>query len=389
MIRLPFLLLIFCWAAWLPAQSRLSDSSTVSLMTVAPGDALYSYFGHSALRVRDPQTRLDRCYNYGTFDFDQPNFLIKFCRGKLLYMLDTEPYRSFEYGNLRDRRTMYEQVLQLNLTQRQAIYDFLETNALPEHRSYKYDFFYDNCATRIRDAVQGGLEYRVQYDTLFLQRPQTMRQLLRPYLAKHPWTQFGIDLVLGKPADHVAWAEQFMFLPDHVHHLFAQAKIDGRVPLVQAEKQNPAAAFSSPSGVSGLYAHPLWVMVLVALLGLLSMGNLGLERTFDTIFWLVLGLAGLIMALLWFATDHTATKYNLNVLWALPTHLLFFWRRNRTEVTETYFTATAILAALLLVFWKFLPQEMPTAALPIVGLIVVKGMWRHWRKRKGQQEEEV
>lgn len=381
MMRLPFLLLISCWATLLRAQPPLSDSSTVSLMTVAPGDAVYSYFGHSALRVRDPQGRLDRCYNYGTFDFDQPNFLLKFCRGKLLYMLDTEPTRAFEYGNLHDHRSMREQILRLNREQRQAIFNFLENNALPENRSYKYDFFYDNCATRIRDAVNSSLEYRLHYDTSGLQRPQTMRQLLRPYLTQHPWTQFGIDLVLGMPADRVAHAEQFMFLPDYVHDLFARASIDGSTPLVQAEHQIPEQPFPRLQMPGGLFSSPFWVMVLVAVLGLLSMGNLRLERIFDTLFWFVLGLAGLIMALLWFATDHSATKDNLNLMWALPTHLLFFWRRTRTEVTEIYFTAAAILAAIALAFWKFLPQELPLAAMPLAGLVVVKGMWRHWKKR--------
>ena len=104
----------------------LSDSARISLMTVAPGAFVYITFGHSAIRVKDPAQRFDRCYNYGTFDFDQPNFLLKFCRGKLLYNLDIEPYRSFEYGNLQDRRAMSEQLFNLNQGQKQRLYDLLE-----------------------------------------------------------------------------------------------------------------------------------------------------------------------------------------------------------------------------------------------------------------------
>jgi hypothetical protein len=86
------------------------------------------------------------------------------------------------------------------------------------------------------------------------------------------------------------------------------------------------------------------------------------------------------MALLWFATDHSATKNNLNILWAWPTHLLFFWR-NRRASAENYFTAAALCAALVLIFWKWMPQEMPVAAIPLAGLVMVKGLWRRYWKR--------
>ena len=124
-------------------------------------------------------------------------------------------------------------------------------------------------------------------------------------------------------------------------------------------------------------------MSFVAIIGLLSMANPRTEHIFDTLFWFVLGLAGLIIALLWFATDHSATKTNLNILWAWPTHLLFFWRTRRLGTTETYFTAAAMAAALLLIFWKWVPQEMPIPALPLLVLIVAKGLWRrYWKKSK-------
>jgi hypothetical protein len=125
-----------------------------------------------------------------------------------------------------------------------------------------------------------------------------------------------------------------------------------------------------------LFGNPLWMMILVAVIGLLSMANPRAARIFDTFFWLTLGLAGLLMAFLWFATDHAATKTNWNLLWALPTHLLFFWRDRRSEWVDNYFAGAAMTAALALLLWKFLPQEMPLEALPIAGLVVVKGLWQ-------------
>ena len=354
----------------------LSDSARITLITVAPGDELYSTFGHNALRVWDPLNRIDQCYDYGTFDFDQPNFYLNFCLGKLLYTLDVSPYRYFERANLRSQRLMREQWLNLDGSQRQKMFETLETNALPQNRYYKYDFFYDNCATRIRDILREGFMYRITLDSSLAQKGSSMRQLLRPYLSDKPWTQFGIDLVLGMPTDRKARADDYMFLPDYVHDVFAATRLDTDIPLVKAEKRIPAVPFPTFEFKPWFFGNPFWVMLVVALIGLLSMANPRAERIFDRLFWLVLGLAGFIIAFLWFATDHQATKTNLNILWALPTHLLFFWRRTRSEWVENYFIAAAILAALTLVFWKWLPQELPLAATPIAALVVVKGLWR-------------
>lgn len=373
--------LLFTLSLQAQAHLTLSDSSRISLMTVAPGEMVYSTFGHSAIRVKDPVNRFDRCYNYGTFDFEQPNFLLRFCQGKLLYNLDVESYRGFEFGNLHDLRPMKEQICNMNLTERQRIFDLLQENYKEENRYYKYDFFYDNCATRIRDIFEETYFHQLAIDSSGLPPGRTMRQLLHdPYLISKPWLGFGIDLVLGLPADHRATTSDYMFLPDYVHDVFAKAKTPEGLSLVKAERSIPEMpAPQMPFHPSPL-DRPLWVMSFVALIGLLSMANPRTEHIFDTIFWLVLGIAGLIIFLLWFATDHTATKYNLNILWAWPTHLFFFWKTRRTGATENYFMVAGVAAALLLMFWHWMPQEFPVAAIPLVVLIVIKGLWRRfWR----------
>ncbi len=364
-----------------PAQTQLSDQARISLMTAAPGTMLYNLFGHSALRVYDPVLRLDRCYNFGTFDFEDPNFLLNFCRGRLRYYLDTEPYRYFEYGNLLEERVMQEQVLNLNAQQRQMLFDLLEVNALEENKYYLYDFFYDNCATRIRDVVEKVYLYQISFDTTFLPLGATMRDLLHPYLTNYPWTRFGIDLALGQPADRVALGRDYMFLPDHMRDMFARARVADTLPLVIEERQIPEWSLPpKPAPQYGFFGNPLWVMCLVAAVGFASMFSRRAERVFDVVFWFVLGLAGLILFLLWFATDHTTTKNNWNLLWALPTHLLFFWRTKRTELTETYFTVVGAIALVTLVIWGFIPQDLPETALPIVVLVVVKGLMRRYRR---------
>lgn len=386
---LPFFLLIFSVLAHAQEHLVLSDSARVSLMTVAPGPFIYSTFGHSAIRIFDPVQRFDRCYNYGTFDFEQPNFVLKFCRGKLLYMLDLEPYRSFEYGNLQDHRQMEEQLLNMTKEEKQRLFNLLQENYKPENRFYKYDFFYDNCATRIRDIFEETYFQQLNFDSTGLSKSVTMRDLLHQYLGDKPWLGLGIDLILGLPADRKATAETCMFLPDYLHDLIGKArKVDGQA-LVSGERLIPRGGLKKVTYDATPLDHPIWITSLFALIGLLTMANPRNERIFDTFFWFILGVAGLIIAFLWFATDHSATKNNMNILWALPTHLLFFYRSRLTEATQFYFTLTGFIALALLVCWKWLPQDLPNAAIPLVMLVVVKSLGRRFWKKEVKYDDEI
>jgi Domain of unknown function (DUF4105) len=371
-------ILLFAWlcAAKSPAQAAfdLSDTAFVSLLTADAGTELYSTFGHSALRVCDPPNRVDQCYNYGTFDFDQPNFYVNFCRGKLLYSLNVEPFRYFERVYQREGRGVKEQVLQLNPAQVQRLFDLLQDNAQPENRNYKYDFFYDNCATRIRDIVAKASGNPDLLNQPYDLGDHTMRQLLRPSLKTMPWTQFGIDLVLGQPTDAKATLRDAMFLPRYLETAFSVAKINDTTALV-SNTRTVVKALTIGDAPTGSHA-PLLAMSVLA--GLVLAGLLWppLARYIDPLFWFALGTAGLIMFLLWFFTDHSATKTNWNLLWALPTHLLVFWRSRRTTGwIPTYFKVAGALAGLALVGWAFFPQEMPLAGIPIAFAVLAKGWY--------------
>lgn len=370
-------LVLAAWAMGIQAQftRTLSPNAIVSLMTVAPGSELYSTFGHSALRVFDPSQNVDRIYNYGTFDFDQPDFYLNFCRGKLLYILDVERFKSFERGNMMEGRGMQEQQLNLTPLQKERLFNLLEDNALTQNRSYKYDFFYDNCATRIRDMVDKALYGQVTYDSTHVGAQRTMRQLLRAYLTEHPWTGFGIDLVLGMPTDKVAGVQHYVFLPDNLHDAFATARLPEGEPLTKDEYKIPAH-YTPVRQEPTVPMFPVVVMSIVALLGLACMFNPRANRIFDGIFWFVLGVGGLIIAFLWFFTEHQATKNNLNLFWMLPSHLLVFWRKRRENLWESYFMVAGIMSAALLLAMKWLPQELPLAAIPLMVLITIKGFWR-------------
>src|SRR4051812_24672160 len=138
-----YLFNLFFFAA--QAQDSSNCHVRISLLTCAPGQELYSTFGHTAIRITDSIRRTDIVYNYGTFEFDDPNFYMKFVRGKLDYFLSAAYYPDFMYEYQEEQRSVTEQVLNLSCTQKQQIVQALAINMQGANRMYKYDFVYDNC----------------------------------------------------------------------------------------------------------------------------------------------------------------------------------------------------------------------------------------------------
>ena len=144
-------------------ESKLSKQSEISIITVGPGEVLYEAFGHSAIRVSDPIIGMDYIFNYGLFDFNQPNFKLNFTKGKLLYKLGKRPFKNFVTNNYYQKRWMKAQVLNLSQLEKQNMYALLEENALPQNAEYLYDPYFNNCATKLRDITKEILGKKVYF----------------------------------------------------------------------------------------------------------------------------------------------------------------------------------------------------------------------------------
>jgi hypothetical protein len=366
------LLLLLLTSSVCFGQLKLSKRAKISVITCGPGqEEVFTAFGHSAFRVFDPVNNIDYAYNYGVFDFDQPNFYLNFARGHNLYKLGVHSYKDFEYAYIYYKRYVHEQVLDLTPSQTQKLFDFLQWNAQPENQYYRYDYFYDNCATKIPEVVSKVLADSVTFDGSYIKTNYTIRELTDLYLKNQPWGDLGIDIGLGLPMDKKASPYEYMFLPDFVESGFAHASIkqgNQTVPLVKKRvvifepKRHPIR--------NGIF-QPLYVFSLFFLIaGLISYRDLSrkkLTMVFDTVYFTVLGVLGLLLLLLWLATDHHAAAKNFNLLWALPTHLIAviaFLRKPKW--LEKYFLGVTILSLVLLATWPILPQKLHYALIPIV-----------------------
>ena len=308
----------------------LSDSARVSLISILPGEDLYSLFGHSALRVRDPVLGIDTAYNFGTFDFgDSPLAMVEFVGlftyGELNYRLDAQDGgRMISWYWQERRRPAIEQTLDLTRDEMQELFRRLQVNALPENMYYRYDFFFDNCATRLLDVLEGVVGPALRFEAEPPDR--SFRRLLDPYLTGNPWVDFGMDLGLGMPADRAATAREATFLPEHLMEYVATGTLDrgngARRPFVRR-----TWALTGPPDASWTPARALpWPKILgwallaaVAGLTLVDVrAGRKVRRAFDVTLYAVLGVAGLAIVFLWFISLHTVTKTNLKMLLATP-----------------------------------------------------------------------
>jgi hypothetical protein len=352
-----FLVLLFSTAYCFSQQKQLSPLSKISLLTVGTGEDLAAKFGHSAIRFQDPTIGIDEVYGYGTYDFEDPNFYLNFTRGKLSYTISRMPFNLFKRSYQFEQRWVKEQELLLNLDQRKEIVRFLENNLLPQNRKYKYDFLFDNCATRIPEVFEKTLGDALQFDNSYLKKHYTFRELIHQNLNLNSWSNFGIDLALGAVIDREATAYEHMFLPIYVYRQMRNTTINN-TPFVKQEsvvldiqpKKNTTLFILTPAFWLGL------LLLIVTSITLKDYKNQRRTHWLDVLLFGITGLAGLVILFLWFFTDHDATKLNFNVLWAFAPNLFFVFLLKKDNLAKGLMAYTMLLLLLLLitiVLWIF------------------------------------
>ncbi|MFC4872277.1 DUF4105 domain-containing protein [Negadavirga shengliensis] len=364
----------------LNSAASLAQDYRISLITCDPGDELYSTFGHSAVRVVENATGRDLVFNYGTFDFNTPYFYLKFARRTLDYQLSVTTFENFLFEYEYFQRNVREQVLDLSPGQQQQIVSFLHTNYLPENRKYRYDFFYDNCATRIRDMMETVLGSNLAWNPDPDPDEKTFRNLIDEYVYPLPWSDLGIDLALGAVIDQNATEWEKQFLPDYMEAAFSRATIIGDGPERPLVKENHIIYdFPDRTRGSGSLLNPYLVFWLLAII-VGGFTYLGFKRRklyigMDIGLFGAFGILGLVIVFLWFFTEHSQTKYNWNMLWAFPFHLVLAYHlafhKSRNWIRH-YLLAAMILADLALVIWILGFQSFYPAILPLLLVIILR-----------------
>ncbi len=303
---------------------------TVSIVTFGSGEESWQRFGHNALWVRDPLRGIDTLYNYGKFSFEEENFIVRFIQGHLRYWVEAQdPALTFQFYTSMNR-SIYIQDLALTRNQRVSLRDFLEWNIKPENAFYDYDYYTDNCSTRVRDAIDLGVSGEVKRQTHTIPTHATFRFHTQRLTAEAPWLYTALLLALGNPVDRpiTLWEDMFipMTLREHIRTVMIPDEQGELVPLVARERTVFESTALPPDA-----QPPFWVIwyllggVTVAMLFLTLERAAGQNRLARLVFagvtgfWtFVIGMGGIILASIWLLTDHFDATYNENLFFVTP-----------------------------------------------------------------------
>lgn len=385
-----------------------ADSIRISLLTCAAGEEIYSLFGHTAIRYENPARGIDAVFNYGLFDFSAPNFVLRFALGETDYRLGATDYEYFaaEYGYL--ERDVWQQELNLTPREKRKLVALLEENYRPENRVYRYNFFYDNCATRPRDLIEKSIDGSLHYaaDMTSTDTGTSFRDLLHRYSEGHPWSRFGMDLCMGSQADKPISRRTMMFVPFCLQADFRQARIAGHKKETAADKEKIAAeseaqerplvlreekivdtgseeAGQPADGFTPMHAALLLLMLTAAatIYGLRRQKTLWVA---DLVLFFAAGTAGCILAFLALFSQHPAVSPNYLLFVFHPFHLFCLpWMLNRVRKRRKsrYMQANFVVLTLFILLWPVIPQQIPLSVLPLALCLLIRsaGNWQEGR----------
>ena len=376
-LKLSFIVFLFVLFTSFAQQFQLSPEAKLSVLTIGPGESLNDAFGHNAFRIEDRALGIDVVYGYGEYDFDAPNFYLKFTQGKLNYLISRHNFSDFQNHYIRYNRTIEEQILNLSTDEKQQLFDYLENNYKPENRRYLYDFFYDNCATRIRDVAEVTTKTDIKFTLPKNFEPKTFRELIHDHVGLNTWGSFGIDIALGSVIDKKANANEYMFLPTYIHAFFDSAKINGIDDLVKSSSTIFLKKEINTS--SNFIFSPLMIIGLLAVIILFVTYNDYKNKTrskwLDIILFGTSGVIGIVLLLLWFATDHSATAQNYNVLWAVPLNIIVIAQLFKQQVKnwfKGYLKFLIIILCLLTLHWVIGIQVFAIGLIPLLIALMIR-----------------
>ena len=343
---------------------------TISLITCYPGPEIYELCGHSAIRVRGEG--IDSVWNYGIFDFNQPNFVYRFVKGETDYRGASYPFQWFLPEYVRGGRKVVEQDINFTPEEAQKMLELLRTSVLPENAVYRYNYIKDNCSTRILNQMDSASNVVIIYPDSA--KFGTFRNTMRAYHEGYPWYQFGIDVALGSGLDQKIGSREEMFVPVELMETAGKAKFSDGRPLIKATRVLNEGKGSVVLPPTPWWLSPLfWAWLLTLAIACVVASNIVSGKLFKPLYvaWFsFLGLAGCLVAFLVFISVHESTSPNVLIFWLNPLQFLFpisigIRKLRPLALVMAYYNIAA--CCLLLVLSPFLTQSYNPAFFPLLA----------------------
>ncbi len=380
---LGILIIIFYLSCSLTAQERTDSVSpvddggdlVVSIVSCAPGPDVYELCGHAALRIRNE--KMDSIWNFGIFDFTSPNFIYRFCKGETDYQVYGYQFNRFMPPYVMRGSRVMEQVLNLTQEEAQNLREMLQVESLPQNRTYRYNYVRDNCATRPWKRVTQSTDRDIELqDTLYF---PTFRSEMRHFHSHYPWYQFGIDLVLGSGLDYPLAKDEDIFAPPVLAAKMANGRIGGQ-PLVKETNIVFPGYEDATLPPTPWYLTPMTVGIIMLLISLGTMFAYIFKRKlwkwWISLYFIVTGIAGCIVAFLVFFSEHEATSPNLLIYWLNPLQLIVgigIWIKSWKKVLNMmaiYNVVAALVLTILLGVTSLSSQVVNSAVWPMLWSVL-------------------
>jgi len=380
MKRIFLICLIISFVSFTRVLSQSSNDTIAYLITCGPGIDTYSNYGHSALRIAIPGKHTDIIYNWGVFEYNTKNFAWKFAKGRLDYMLDTEITKGFLQSYFFEQRYVYSQRLNIDSKEVRKLTELINENLRPENIKYRYDFFYDDCSTRIRDLLEKSIGDKLKYPPVEIGKVETFREMVARYQNPFPWLKFGVDLIMGSTSDKQAHFRDQMFLPIDMRNGLSKTLVrrsDKMIPLLQ----NPEILidFKNPQIKQNIFLSPPFVFTVLIIVILILAGltkNRKIIRIMDIIIYAVFSILSILMIFFNFFTDHQQMKWNLNIIWLNPFIVVCLLMLILNKTGEVWFRIVFYISAAFLVVHYVLPQQFNIGFLLLDIIIVIRSSVR-------------
>lgn len=359
----------------------ITDTVCVSVLTCSPGEELYSRFGHTAIRVHLAKQYIDIVLNYGCFNYNSDNFVIKFLLGQTDYLLEGEAYNSFIRRYEKMGQSVTEQVLNTTPQEEEALIQLLRENLQPENQQYRYVWLYDNCTERARDVIEQAINGKVEYQRAG--DSHTVRQLLRSCLtASAPWAMFGIDMILGEEIDAAPDRRVQMFLPhffsDELRSAVIKRNGEKAVKMVKRENVVLESTTAEPEPLS-VFLRPscvfLFLLIAFVLIMAYEVSRARYLWGIDVTLHMLQGMAGILVSFLFFFSKHPGVDTNWLVIMFNPLWIAYaIWiaRCQRKKVCNRLGIANMVLTTLFLVFMCISRQSFSTGMYFLVAALMLR-----------------
>ena len=374
-MRKVFLIIIFFSSQLIHSNKSLNgnDEYQISILTVGPGIDLVDSFGHTGIRIIDKKNNLDLVFNFGIYDYNAPNFYSNFFKGRPIFSLGINRFNDFFDSYVKQNRKVYEQIIKTTKERKKIIVESLIKNSQEENKYYIYEYFEDNCSTRVADILINDIE-EIKVD-LNKKTKFSYRELIYSKIGKNSIGSLGIDLCLGSKIDNKITTRQTFFLPEKLKE-FLEIIEDNNPNLVETK------LLYSPNDTNSYKQQnilkPLWVSlffsIIIIWLTFKDFKRKKQTKILDFLILTTLSIIGILIGYLWIFSNHSNGAMNLNILWANPLNFLlifYFFRNKKSMLTRLFLNFLIISIFVVIVLWVIQFQIFNLSIIPLLfGLLI-------------------